>query len=169
MPFLKLPLELNKINFHKAMKMILIQTPRLFTCVFFSLRSAAPYLSHSSIPLRRKAFTTKLSPETRRHVTDQQLYTSMCFIVSLSFMAEHSNKKTICSHLRGFLCVYTLYIIIKRDTRHSLVLLTLGIETYVDCDARRVSYRASTEVCPSSRLFPGSIKVLRNPTGESSR
>lgn len=35
------------------------------TCAFFSLWSAALYLSQSSIPLRRKAFTTKLSPETR--------------------------------------------------------------------------------------------------------
>ena len=48
----------------------------IHTCAFFSLCSVALYLSHSSIPLRRKAFTTKLSPKT--HQSHQRVWGLNC-------------------------------------------------------------------------------------------
>lgn len=85
--------------------------------MFFSLWSDVLNLSHSSIPLRRKAFTTKLSPETWR--TDQSTHRWGIYSILIS-----SKTIFICPHLRGFLCACTLYVETRMKTRRMLVWIT---------------------------------------------
>lgn len=81
----------------------------IHTCMFLSLCSAALlYLSHSSIPLRRKAFTTKLSPETKQ--PHQRVWGSNRRIDSLFFFFYNQRSLEIRPYLRDSLCAYTLRV-----------------------------------------------------------